>query len=62
MDRAAYDGMSAIENRHWWFVARRQIMRQVIREVLPPDPDSIELPSFRRVLSKMHHKLYNLQK
>lgn len=25
-----------VEERHWWFVARRRIMRQVLQEVLPP--------------------------
>lgn len=25
-----------IEHDHWWFVARRQIMRRLVREVLPP--------------------------
>jgi SAM-dependent methyltransferase len=25
-----------IEDKHWWFVARRQILRDVIRAVLPP--------------------------
>jgi len=29
-----------IELRHWWFVARRQIMRRLIREVLPPSPEA----------------------
>lgn len=25
-----------VEERHWWFVARRRIMRDVLQEVLPP--------------------------
>ena len=25
-----------IEERHWWFVARRRIMGRLIAEVLPP--------------------------
>ena len=27
-----------IEQRHWWFVARREILRSVIGTVLPPSP------------------------
>lgn len=42
MDRAAYDGMSAIENRHWWFVARRSIIASLI--------DRIDLPETARIL------------
>lgn len=30
MDRAAYASMSAIEGRHWWFVARRRIIETLI--------------------------------
>ncbi len=29
-----------IEQRHWWFVARRRIMRRLIAEVLPPSPET----------------------
>jgi len=29
-----------IEQRHWWFVARRQIVGRLIQEVLPPGPDA----------------------
>ncbi len=29
-----------IEQRHWWFVARRQIMRRLVADVLPPSPDT----------------------
>lgn len=43
MDRAAYDGMSAIENRHWWFVARRQIIERLISDMsLPADARLLE--------------------
>jgi len=27
-----------IEQRHWWFVARRRILRAVVGQVLPPSP------------------------
>lgn len=34
MDRAAYAGMNAIEDRHWWFVARRAIVDTLIRRTI----------------------------
>lgn len=36
MDRAAYDGMSAIEAQHWWFVARRRIIARLIERLPLP--------------------------
>ncbi len=30
-----------IEQRHWWFVARRQILTSLVRHVLPPDPGRV---------------------
>ncbi len=30
-----------IEQRHWWFVGRRRIMRRLLGEVLPPSPETI---------------------
>jgi SAM-dependent methyltransferase len=32
-----------IEERHWWFVARRRIMRAIANQVLPPSPATIVL-------------------
>ena len=29
-----------IEQRHWWFLGRRQIMRRLARAVLPPSPET----------------------
>ena len=29
-----------IEERHWWFVARRRIVRRLVRRVLPPSPET----------------------
>jgi SAM-dependent methyltransferase len=43
MDRAAYAGMNAIEDRHWWFVARRRIIDTLIRR-------EVKLPQSARVL------------
>lgn len=31
MERAAYDAMARIEDRHWWFVARRYIAEAALR-------------------------------
>lgn len=42
MDRAAYDGMSAIEASHWWFVARRNIIASLI--------ERMQLPGNARIL------------
>ena len=28
-----------IEQRHWWFVARRRIMRRLVNRVVRPGPD-----------------------
>jgi SAM-dependent methyltransferase len=37
VDQAAYAGMNAVEERHWWFVARRRIIASLIdRFALPP--------------------------
>jgi len=32
---------SAIEHVHWWFVARRRILRELIAQVLPPSPQTM---------------------
>lgn len=29
-----------IEERHWWFVARRRIMRRLVRSIVPPSPEA----------------------
>lgn len=31
---------SDIESEHWWFAARRRILHQLVREVLPPTPEN----------------------
>lgn len=31
---------ATIEQRHWWFVGRRRILRRVINSVLPPSPQT----------------------
>jgi SAM-dependent methyltransferase len=40
MQWAQFQLHADIEQRHWWFVARRQIVRALIHEVLPPSPDA----------------------
>ena len=38
MQTAQFELHAEIEDRHWWFVARRRILAEVVRGVLPPDP------------------------
>jgi SAM-dependent methyltransferase len=33
-----------IEERHWWFVARRRILREIVRTISPPPPHPGPLP------------------
>lgn len=37
MQSAQFALHAQIEQRHWWFVARRRIMRSLVRQVLPPE-------------------------
>ena len=37
MDRVVYDQMAALDNRHWWYVARRKVLTELIRRrAMPP--------------------------
>ncbi len=40
MQSAQFELHAEIEDRHWWFVARRQIMQSLIEQVLPPNGKS----------------------
>ncbi|KEQ53123.1 Type 12 methyltransferase [Sphingobium chlorophenolicum] len=40
MDRSAYASMSAQEQDHWWFVARRAIIDSLIRAHVPLPPEA----------------------
>jgi SAM-dependent methyltransferase len=40
MQTAQFELHARIEERHWWFVARRRIMRSVVEKVLKPDGSS----------------------
>ncbi len=37
MQSAQFELHAEIEQKHWWFVARRQILNSVVNAVLPPD-------------------------
>ena len=37
MQTAQFQLHAEIEERHWWFVARRKIVRRLVETVLPPD-------------------------
>lgn len=41
MQSAQFQLHAQIERDHWWFVARREILRRLIAEVLPPDPHAL---------------------
>ena len=36
MQSAQFELHAQIEQRHWWFVARRQILRAIVGQILPP--------------------------
>ena len=37
MHRAHFEVVADVDQRHWWFLARRKILRDVLACVLPPD-------------------------
>jgi SAM-dependent methyltransferase len=41
MQTAQFQLHADIEQRHWWFVGRRQILRRLAHEVLSPSPDAV---------------------
>src|SRR5690606_11962729 len=41
MQLAQFDLHAQIERRHWWFVARRRIIRSLIEAAIPPDQDRL---------------------
>lgn len=46
MSPAAYAEMAATQELHWWFAARRHILRsQLERLELPPDAEILEVGS-----------------
>src|SRR4029453_13105445 len=38
MHRSHFEVVADVDQRHWWFLARRKILRDVLACVLPPDP------------------------
>jgi SAM-dependent methyltransferase len=40
MQHAQFQLHADIEQRHWWFVARRRILSRLVAEVLPPSPQT----------------------
>lgn len=40
MQTAQFAVHEQLEATHWWFVARRRILRRLLAEVLPPDPQT----------------------
>lgn len=46
MSPGAYEEMARLQNRHWWFLARRQIMRSMLTALqLPAGADILEVGS-----------------
>lgn len=43
MQHEQYQLHADVECRHWWFVARRRIIRAMVNEILPPSPETIIL-------------------
>jgi SAM-dependent methyltransferase len=41
MHRAHFDVVADVDQRHWWFLARRRIVRDVLTSLLPPDANTI---------------------
>lgn len=37
MDSGLFELHAAVEDRHWWFVGRRRVVRALVEAVLPPD-------------------------
>ena len=38
MDRTVYDAMAALDQRHWWYRARRHVIAALIRRLAAPAP------------------------
>lgn len=46
MNPSAYTEMAGVQDRHWWYVARRRILHeQLCRLALPPDAEILEVGS-----------------
>jgi len=40
MDRSHFEVVADVDQRHWWFLGRRRILRDVIAALLPPNPNT----------------------
>jgi SAM-dependent methyltransferase len=40
MERHVYDSMAALDQRHWWYRARREILAKLIRRLVDPPVDA----------------------
>ena len=40
MDRSVYDSMAELDERHWWYVARRKVLAELIRRKVQPPPSA----------------------
>ena len=40
MERQVYDRMAELDQRHWWYRARRKVLASLIERVVQPEPDS----------------------
>jgi SAM-dependent methyltransferase len=40
MERAVYDQMAALDERHWWYRARREVLAALIRRLVKPPADA----------------------
>ncbi len=43
MERVVFERMAELDERHWWFVARRRILSSVIRRVVRPPQNALLL-------------------
>ncbi len=43
MERIVYDQMAALDQRHWWYVARREVLAALIRRTVRPAKDAVIL-------------------
>jgi ubiquinone/menaquinone biosynthesis C-methylase UbiE len=40
MERVVYDQMAELDERHWWYRARREVLEALIRRVARPPRDA----------------------
>src|SRR5438045_491242 len=40
MEAQVYQRMAELDSSHWWFVARRQILEEIIKRIVQPPPNA----------------------